>query len=118
MSQSMPAPTAGEVWDAVLGGGVGREQEGFRPVLVISNQGYNEVPHELVLIVPVTGTNRDLPLHLAVLPPEGGLTKPSVAICEQARAISLLRLRRKRGEVSAETLAAVQEIVAMFVEGA
>jgi hypothetical protein len=37
-------------------------------------------------------------------------------MCEQVGAQSLLRFRRKRGEVSAETLEAVQRIVGMFID--
>lgn len=114
----MIEPAAGEVWTLWLPPGEGHEQEGLRPALVISNERYNLIPHGLRIVVPITGRDRDLPLHVPVDPPEGGLTKLSVIMCEQVAAQSLLRFRKKRGEVSAGTLAAVRDIVAMFVERA
>lgn len=112
----MSDPASGEVWTLWLPPGVGHEQEGLRPALVISNENYNLSPHGLRIVVPITSRNREIPLHYPVDPPEGGLTKSSVIMCEQVAAQSLLRFRKKRGEVSAETLVAVQDIVGMFVE--
>ncbi len=113
----MSEPVAGEVWTLWLPPGEGHEQEGLRPALVISNERYNMIPHGLRIVVPITSRDRELPLHFSVDPPEGGLKQRSVIMCEQVAAQSLLRFRRKRGEVSAGTLAAVQEIVGMLVEG-
>ena len=113
---STPEPTVGEVWDVYFGRGVGREQQGIRPALVVSNQDYNAIPHSLCIVVPITGTARDVPSHFPILPPEGGLSKPSVALCEQVRALSLQRFRKKRECVTSETLAAVQRIIGMFID--
>lgn len=113
---STPEPMVGEVWEVLFGSGVGREQQGIRPAVVISNQNYNDTPHELCIVAPVTGSQRGVPSQLNIEPLEGGLTKPSVIMCEQVRAVSLLRFRRKRGEVSQETLAKVQAIVGMFID--
>jgi len=112
---SMPEPMVGEVWEVLLGSGVGREQQGIRPALVISNQDYNGIPHGLCIVVPITGTQRGVASQLDVAPPEGGLTKPSVILCEQVRALSLLRFRRKRGEVTGDTLQRVQAVVGAFI---
>jgi mRNA-degrading endonuclease toxin of MazEF toxin-antitoxin module len=95
---------------------VGREQQGIRPTLVVSNQHYNTTPHSLCIVAPITGTHRGVPSHYPVDPPEGGLSKTSVVLCEQVRALSLLRFRRKRGEVTIETLEAVQRIIGMFID--
>jgi mRNA interferase MazF len=112
----MPDPVAGEVWTVWFDRMVGHEQAGVRPALVVSNAAYNDVPHGLRIIVPITSRNRDVVLHYPVDPPEGGLTIPSVIMCEQVVAQSLQRFRRKRGEVTAETLAAVQAIIGMFID--
>lgn len=112
-----PEPMVGDVWEVFFGSGLGREQQGIRPALVISNQDYNGVPHGLCIVVPMTGTQRGVASHLDIAPPEGGLTKPSVILCEQVRAVSLLRFRRKRGDVTVETLQNVQSVAGIFIDG-
>lgn len=113
---SMPEPTVGEIWEVFFGTGVGREQQGIRPAVVVSNQNYNETPHQLCIVAPISGSRRGVASQLAIGPPDGGLSKPSVIMCEQVRAVSLLRLRRKRGAVSQETLQQVQELVGLFID--
>lgn len=113
---STPDPRAGEVWDVVLSPVVGHEQGVRRPVLVVSNDDYNGTPHGLRLVAPITGTFRNIPSHIQILPPEGGLTKPSVILCEQVRAASVLRFRRRRGMASAQTLSTVQSLTTLFLE--
>lgn len=114
----MAEPGTGEVWTIWLDEGVGHEQAGLRPALVISTTDYNDVPHGLRIIVPITTRDRGIPLHYPMEPPEGGLVHPSVILCEQVSAQSVLRFRRKRGDVSQDTLDAVQAIVGMFVDRA
>jgi mRNA interferase MazF len=106
----------GEVWTILFDPVVGREQGGLRPGLILSNEGYNAIPHELRIVVPITGTDRGVATHLSIEPPEGGLTKASVIMCEQVAAQSLLRFRNKRGDVSQDTLAQVQAVVGMFID--
>lgn len=113
---STPEPMVGEVWEVLFGSGVGREQQGIRPALVISNEDYNGIPHGLCTVVPMTGTQRGVASQLDIAPPEGGLTKPSVILCEQVRALSLLRFRRKRGEVSQDMLDQIQTVIGMFID--
>lgn len=113
----MPNPrVVGEIWDVVLSPVVGHERGGMRPVLVVSNDDYNKTPHGLYIVAPITGTFRNVPSQLPVRPPEGGLTKPSVLLCEQVRAASVLRFRRRRGTISEESLAAAQTVVAIFID--
>ena len=76
----------------------------------------NMTPHGLVLVVPITGTHRNVPSHLPIAPPEGELSKPSVLMCEQVRAASVLRLRRRRGTVTEDTLSRVQSVLARFID--
>lgn len=82
---------------------------------MISND-YNRLPNRLIVIVPLTGTNRGLRIHLPLAPPEGGITKPSVMMCDQMRAVSLLRFRRHRGEVTAETLHQARAMVGRCID--
>jgi mRNA interferase MazF len=104
-------PVMGEVWDVDFSPHVGREQGGIRPALVISNDVFNRLPNGLYFVVPITGTDRGLRLHVRIAPPEGGLAKPSVIMCDQGRVQSDIRFLRRRGSVSEDVLRRVQELV-------
>ena len=109
-------PKAGEVWNIDLDPQVGREQAGTRPALVISHDRFNQLPNGLHIVVPITGTDRRLPHHISVIPPEGGLTKPSQIMCDQVKAQSIDRFRERRGVVDDGTLRRVQVIIAAFID--
>lgn len=105
-------PKAGEVWYVNFDPQVGREQGGIRPALVISSDYFNLAPNGLHYLVPITSRDRNLRYHIRVDPPEGGLPRPSVIMCDQAKSQSVMRLLERRGEVTAETLERVQRMVA------
>jgi len=106
----MGSPRRGEVWLAQLSPIVGHEQGGARPVLVVSTDAYNAGPAGLVVVVPITsGQKHSIPMHLPVGPPEGGLRRPSVVLCDAVRSISTERLQCMWGRVSDSTLAAVTD---------
>ena len=113
---SWTEPRAGDVWDVNFDPRIGREQGGLRPALVLSNDQFNAVNNRLHIVVPITGTDRGLAYHVRVSPPEGGLIKPSVIMCEQEKSQSIERFVRKRGSVSATTLELTQAIVGAFLD--
>jgi mRNA interferase MazF len=91
----MPVPRRGEVWMADLGTGVGHEQQGRRPVLILTTDGYNAGPAQLAMACPLTSKvakSRSIAFHVRVDPPAGGLKVPSVILCDQLRCISQDRL--------------------------
>ncbi|HEV3121009.1 MAG TPA: type II toxin-antitoxin system PemK/MazF family toxin, partial [Isosphaeraceae bacterium] len=108
-------PARGEVWTVNLDPTVGREQAGLRPVVIVSVDDLNNSPRGLVIIAPVTGTFRALPTHIAVVPPEGGLKKPSVVMAEQVRAVSKVRLGRRLGILRQATMGRVEEHLRMLL---
>ncbi len=90
----------------------GHEQAGLRPVLILSFDRLNQGPSGLVVVVPFTSRGKGLPLHIRVLPPEGGLAQESWAECEHIRSISQDRLGKESlGEVSSETMQAIEAMV-------
>ncbi len=107
---SMPAPSRGEVWLAepprLL---QGREQTGRRPVLVVSADQINHGPAGLSVVIPFTTRDRGLPLHIAVDPPEGGLSEHSVLMTEQIHAADHQRFAQLLGRVSDQTLQQVED---------
>jgi mRNA interferase MazF len=101
-------PARGDLWLADLDPTRGHEQAGRRPVLVISDDLFNQGPAELVVVVPLTSRLRDIALHVRVRPPEGGLQIESAVLCEAIRSVSRDRLLRRWGRVSVGTLQAVE----------
>lgn len=110
-------PNRGEIWAADLNPTRGHEQAGERSVLVISTNGFNHGPADLIFVLPITRTDRRIPLHVPVDPPEGGLTSRSFILCDALRSISKERLgARPWGVVSTQTLAHVEDILRVLLE--
>jgi len=108
-------PLRGEVWDVDLSPIVGHEQAGFRPALVLSVDLFNQGPAELVVVIPITRTHRKIRWHVAVQPPEGGLTSESFVQSENVRSVSKQRLKRRRGRVSAATMEQIEDRVRILL---
>ena len=99
----------GEVWLADLEPTRGNEQAGQRPVLVVSTDRFNQGRSRLVVAVPFTTRRRDLPIHVEVRPPDGGLREVSFAMCEQVRSLAVDRLGPQPfGSVSPTVLSGVE----------
>src|SRR3954466_8773108 len=101
-------PLRGEVWDMLLDPIEGHEQGGKRPCLVVSNNHLNQSRAALVIVVPCSTSQRNVVSHIAVNPPEGGLTHPSDIMCEHVRSLSTNRLVLYRGDVNRNTILAVE----------
>lgn len=97
-------PSRGEIWYADLSPTRGHEQAGVRPVVVVSVDGFNHSRGRMAVIVPLTRTFRNHPLHVEILPQDGGVRSVSFALCDNIRAISTERLDRRVGTVSEVTL--------------
>ncbi len=109
MAETEQAPGRGEIWYARLDPVVGHEQGGARPCLVISDNRFNESRANLVVVVPLTRTDRQLAFHVRIEASEGGLTDVSFAMCEAVRSISKLRMERSWGKVGEGILAQVED---------
>jgi mRNA interferase MazF len=102
------SPARGEIWLADLNPTRGHEQAGRRPVLVISDDVFNQGPAGLVVVLPITPTVRRQALHLRLRPPEGGLRVESSILCDAVRSVSQERLIGRWGFVTDATIAAVE----------
>lgn len=111
----MQKASRGEVWDADLNPTRGHEQAGTRPVLVLSVDELNKGPAELAIVIPISTKDKKVRSQVAVHPPEGGLTELSFVKCEAIRSVSTLRLIRRRGNVSADTIAKVEFCVRVLL---
>lgn len=115
VADERPEPKAGEVWRTALGPIQGSEQDGLRPVIVVSNDWFNEYNRRMVLTLPITRTNRGIRYQVQIPAGEGGLNADSVIMCEQVRSIDRIRLKEKLGDASPETLAAVRRNVIAII---
>ncbi len=96
----------GDVYQADLNPVQGSEQAGTRPVIVVSRDAIND-NSPVVIIVPITGAENKTklyPTHILLKAGTGGLTKDSIAIAEQVRAIAKTRLRVNLGQLRLEHL--------------
>ena len=83
----------GDVFLADLGEGIGSEQKGVRPVIVVQNDIGNKYS-PTVTVIPVTTKvhkHRGLPTHVLITD-QGGLDESSAAMAEQIITIDKARL--------------------------
>jgi mRNA interferase MazF len=104
----VPPVARGEIWLADLNPTRGHEQAGQRPCLVISVDLFNKGPAGLCVVLPVTTKKKDILWHVPVAPAESGLKLTSYVKCEDIRSISLERLSRRLGSVSAAVLYTIE----------
>lgn len=83
----------GDMYYADLGRGIGSEQEGYRPVVIIQNNvGNKHSPTAIIAsITSKTGVKAKLPTHYYV-DAEDGLELPSIVLLEQLRTVDKRRL--------------------------
>lgn len=94
----------GDMYYADLGKGIGSEQEGYRPVLIIQNNTGNR--HSTTVIVASISSKVDakpkLPTHYFI-DAECGLQLPSIVLLEQLRTVSKQRLEGYVGRLDKKT---------------
>lgn len=92
----------GEIYYADLGYGIGSEQRGYRPVIIVQNNIGNRYS-PTVIVAPISsklGVKRKLPTHY-LLPYVKGLQMPSVVLTEQIRTVDKQRLTSYIGRLNA-----------------
>ena len=90
-------PNRGEIWTVQLVG-VGHEQQGTRPVLIISENAINHSGFRLVVAIPITTNTDRYSSRVLVNPPEGGLTRTSAIMCEQILRLDIDAFKRTPGQ--------------------
>lgn len=107
----------GELYYAELGEGIGSEQEGYRPVVIIQNNIGNKYS-PTVIVAPVT-TNHEakakLPTH-CYIGPESGLDSSSVVLLEQLRTIDKKRLGHYIGRLNRIHLQQLNQALAISID--
>ena len=94
----------GDVFIADLIPRSGSEQTGRRPVVIISNDGFNLTQNwRSIIVVPLsTSTSQALRTQTAVMitQGEGGLSQDSVALCHQVTTLDRSKLKTRLGELT------------------
>jgi mRNA interferase MazF len=100
----------GEIYFANLGEGVGSEQNGIRPVLIIQNDiGNKYSPTTIGALITSMSKKLDLPVHLEICKEESALPQNSVILLEQIRTIDKKRLIRKISKLDDAIMADINE---------
>ena len=104
----------GDMFYADMPQGVGSEQSGYRPVIILQNDVGNK--HSTTTIVaPLTSVSHakaKLPTHF-IMKAENGLEKPSIVLLEQIHTIDKRRLQRYIGKASDKALAGIEYALAI-----
>ncbi len=79
----------GQIYFVILSPTQGREQSGFRPVLVVSSDAVNRQPLVVTVVVGTDARNvpRDYPTNVRVTAEESGLPNDTVFLCFQIRSL-------------------------------
>ena len=102
----------GEVYWAEITPRSGSEQQGRRPVVVISHDVFNQMPiWRSIIVVPLstsTAQGRRGPSAIALPQGVAGRTKDSVALCHQVTTQDRSKLTQRIGELNATELRQIE----------
>lgn len=95
----------GDIYSADLSPGIGSEQSGSRPVLILQNNVGNCFSPTIIIaaITSVSKKSRKFPTHYH-LNDRCGLVKPSVVMLEQIRTIDKSRLKNYIGHLNKDDI--------------
>lgn len=108
--------TRGEMYYADLGQGVGSEQEGKRPVLIIQNDVGNKYSPTVIVAAMTSQTDAKakLPTHY-YLGAESGLEVPSIILFEQLRTIDKKRLSSYIGKLDEQHIPGINHCLSVSI---
>ena len=106
----------GDMYYADLGRGIGSEQEGYRPVLIIQNDTGNKYSPTVIVaaISSKVDAKAKLPTHY-LLKAENGLELPSLVLMEQLRTIDKKRLETYIGHLEEQHIRRLNRALAVSV---
>ena len=107
----------GDMYYADLGRGVGSEQEGYRPVVIIqNNMGNKHSPTVIVAAISSrVGIKPKLPTHYYINA-ECGLKWPSIVLMEQIRTLDKRRLTKYIGRLTQEHIQGMNHALAVSID--
>ena len=104
----------GDMFYADLTPGLGSEQSGYRPVLIIQNDAGNRHSNTVIaaIITSRISTKTKLPTH-APIKAQQGLGHDSLVLLEQIRTIDKMRLKEYIGALDSEAIRRVDRALAV-----
>lgn len=100
----------GDIFFADMGEGVGSEQKGIRPVLILQNDiGNRYSPTTIVALITSINKKMDLPIHLEIPKDVSKLPRNSIVLLEQIRTIDKKRLIKKVSHLDEKYLEEINE---------
>lgn len=100
----------GEIYFADMGIGVGSEQNGVRPVLILQNNvGNRYSPTTIVALITSISKKMHLPVHHELRKDFSYLPQDSVVLLEQIRTIDKKRLRKKVSNLKEEQMKEIDQ---------
>lgn len=95
----------GEIYFADMGEGIGSEQNGVRPVLILQNDVGNKYsPTTIVALITSISKKMNLPVHYEIRKEVSNLPQDSVVLLEQIRTIDKQRLLKKVSHLNEEQM--------------
>lgn len=106
----------GDIYYADLGHGVGSEQEGCRPVVIIQNNVGNKYSPTVIVasITSKAGEKAKLPTHYYI-DTGGDLKLPSIVLLEQLRTVDKRRLGNFIGHLSEKHICGINHALAVSI---
>lgn len=107
----------GDMYYADLGRGIGSEQEGYRPVVIIQNNlGNKHSPTVIIAAISSrVGVKPKLPTHYYINA-EDGLELPSIILLEQIRTVDKRRLTTYIGRLRKEHINGMNHALAVSID--
>ena len=107
----------GDMYYADLGRGIGSEQEGYRPVVIIQNNVGNKHSPTVICAANTSKMNKaKLPTHVELNTRRCAMVKDSVILLEQLRTIDKQRLREKICHIDENLQEKVNEALRISLE--
>lgn len=99
----------------------GHEQEGLRPAIVIA-LSTNNVRYPVAIVVPLTTqdgewADKNSLLYKRIIAGTAGLTKDSIALIDQIRAIDLQRATSYIGRLDRKTFSIIRDSLISLING-
>ena len=102
----------GDIYWADLQPRSGSEQQGRRPVLIVSHDGFNQTPNwRSIIVLPIStaaAQARRGPTAIALPQGAGGLPRASVVLCHQVTTLDRAKLSEFVGALSPELMSQVE----------
>lgn len=103
----------GDLYWAELKPRSGSEQQGRRPVVIVSSDGFNNVAGwRSIMVVPVTTSTRQAgrgPTTVPLAASDTGLTQDSIAICHQITTLDRSKLQKQIGALSVDEMRKIEQ---------